>query len=94
MMQAGLRCGPLQHKGYTSRYSSTHSSCSRASKLRAAQPKRCASARRVLVCSTYLQEKVDGATEEKTSDWSEDLAPAEASSGTAGMSHVPASRQL
>ena len=92
-MQTGLRCGPLQQNFCATRCNNTRSSRCSAPKLRTAQPKHWAPARRVLVCSTDLQEKVESVTEEKKSDWTEDLAPASAGSETPGLCHAPAFRQ-
>ena len=93
IMQTGLRCGPLQQNFCATRCNNTRSSHCSAPKLRTAQPKHWAPARRVLVCSTDLQEKVESVTEEKKSDWTEDLAPASAGSETPGLCHAPAFRQ-
>ena len=92
-MQSGLRCGPLQQKLCASRCNYTRSSLRSAPKLKTAQPGHWAPARRVLVCSTDLQDKVESVTEEKRSDWSEDLAPASAGAESPGVCHAPALSQ-
>ena len=94
IMQYGLRRGLLQQRLCASRRNYTHSSRRSAPKLRTAQPRHWAPARRVLVCSTDLQDKVESVTEEKRSDWSEDLVPASTGAESPGVCHAPAFLQL